>query len=425
MKLKRTSENQITKDTYDRGEEDSRFAEEPDPGTGMKRAPDDVIKGRKIIRASRKFAATSSSAPSKAPATNALTSTKLVANDAPPPPSPSNPFAAVQLKSGTAAPPSFSFGAAQKTEPKPFSFGPSSSQQQSSSKATSSSSLSSKSKANNDAKIKEINSNFFRMIQDHAEKGHICCDLAPLMEQYIDIVDNLQSDEEDDDGDGNNNDGENGQNSSGSAFSAGSSNNDENKSFSGFSFASSSAPPLSSGGTTFSFTGSSAPSPAEAPVASTFSFGAQPAAPRSGGSNNTANEDDPTSNPDDGKLDIGQEENEDEETLYEVRARLLRMSDKGWNKQGTGALRLYRNKTSDNKKMVLRNGAGKVMFNVAVSKGMKFQKVSHQKKGGKDIWFVHFLALEDAHEGPKPVRLNVGESDIGRLHEELEKLAAV
>ena len=263
------------------------------------------------------------------------------------------------------------------------------------------------------------------MIQDHAEKGHICCDLAPLMEQYIDIVENLQSDEEDDDGDGNNNDGENGQNSSGSAFSAGSSNNDENKSFSGFSFASSSAPPLSSGGTTFSFTGSSAPAPAEATVSKpTFSFGAQPAAPRSGGSNNTANEDDPTSNPDDGKLDIGQEENEDEETLYEVRARLLRMSDKGWNKQGTGALRLYRNKTSDNKKMVLRNGAGKVMFNVAVSKGMKFQKVSHKKKGGKDIWFVHFLAVEDAHEGPKPVRLNVGESDIGRLHEELEKLAA-
>lgn len=52
-KLKRTSENQITKDTYDRGEEDSRFADEPDPGVGMKRASDDILKGRRILKVSR------------------------------------------------------------------------------------------------------------------------------------------------------------------------------------------------------------------------------------------------------------------------------------------------------------------------------------------------------------------------------------
>ena len=52
-KLKRTSENQITKDSYERGDEDSRFADEPDPGIGMKRATAEQMKGRKIFKASR------------------------------------------------------------------------------------------------------------------------------------------------------------------------------------------------------------------------------------------------------------------------------------------------------------------------------------------------------------------------------------
>ena len=53
VKLKRTSENQLTKDEYDRGEEDSRFADEPDPGQGMDRASVDVMKKRRIVSATR------------------------------------------------------------------------------------------------------------------------------------------------------------------------------------------------------------------------------------------------------------------------------------------------------------------------------------------------------------------------------------
>jgi len=52
-KLKRTSENQITKDNYDRDEDDSRFSEEPDPGYGMDRASESDLQKRKILRASR------------------------------------------------------------------------------------------------------------------------------------------------------------------------------------------------------------------------------------------------------------------------------------------------------------------------------------------------------------------------------------
>eukprot|EP00984_Skeletonema_dohrnii_P038294 scaffold41358_cov172-Skeletonema_dohrnii-CCMP3373.AAC.1 len=219
-KLKRTSENQITKDTYDRGEAESRFPEEPDPGFGMTRADPKTMKGRRIVRA-RKPAAPSSSAPPKAPAaTNAFASTKLVANDVPSPSTSSNPFAKVQLNSGTTAPPSFSFGAAPKAEPKPFSFGPSTSQQQPSSKK-SSSLPSSKPKVKNTAQIEQINKNFFLTIRDHVDGGHLCTDLSSLMDQYINVAEQL-TDEEDDGGDGGNdggNDGDNGTNNGGSAFS--------------------------------------------------------------------------------------------------------------------------------------------------------------------------------------------------------------
>eukprot|EP00985_Skeletonema_marinoi_P000928 scaffold375_cov189-Skeletonema_marinoi.AAC.2 len=433
-KLKRTSENQITKDTYDRGEEESRFPEEPDPGFGMTRADPDVIKRRKIRKVSRKFAAPSSSAPPKAPAaTNAFASTKLVANDAPSPSS--NPFAKVQLNSGTTAPPSFSFGAAPKAEPKPFSFGPSTSQLQSSSKK--SSLPSSKPTVKNTAQIEKINMNFFQMIRDHVDKGQICTNLSSLMDQYTNVAEQLTY--QDDGGDGGNdgdNDGDNGTNNGGSAFSGGSSNNDENNnsqpsstSFSGFSFASSPAPPPSSGATTFSFTGGSAPAPAATTMSnSSFSFGAQPATTSGGSSSNPiASEDDPTSNPEDGKLDIGQEENKDEETPYQVQARLVKLEGSGntqaWKKLGTGVLRLYRNTITDKKRMVLRNGAGKVMFNVGVSKGMPFKKVSRKTKKG-EVWNVSFAAVEDASEGLKQFMLNVKKEDIDKFHEELEKLAA-
>lgn len=373
----------------------------------------------------RKFAAPSSSASSTAPvAPNAFASTKLVASDASPPPS-SNPFATVQLKSGTTAPPSFSFGALPKAEPKPFSFGPSSTQQQPSSKSTSS-----KSKVNNTAQIEKINTNFFKMIQDHVDNGHICNDLTPLMEQYIKVVEDLQDDEQDD-AEGVVNGGNDNKNSGVSALSGGSSTNDEIKPqpsstlFSGFSFASSSADPPSSKGTTFSFTGGSAPAPAAVSASKpSFSFGQQPAAQSSGGSSiPTANEDDPTSNPDDGKLDIGKEENEDEKVLYEVRARLIKMTDGKWTKLGVGVLRLYSNKKTEMKRMVLRNEVGKVMFNVAIGKGMKFIKSSQKTKKG-EVWRVRFMAVEDEKEGAKQIMLNVKKEDVDEFHDKLEELAA-
>jgi hypothetical protein len=53
VKLKRASENQITKETFDGSDEDFRLANESDPVEGMIRASADVMKGRKIIKPSR------------------------------------------------------------------------------------------------------------------------------------------------------------------------------------------------------------------------------------------------------------------------------------------------------------------------------------------------------------------------------------
>lgn len=256
------------------------------------------------------------------------------------------------------------------------------------------------------------------MIQDHVNKGHVCTDLSLLMKQYINVVENLQSSD--------NQDGVS------LAFPGGESSiTDDGKSksqsitssFSGHSFApSSSAPPPSSKPTIFSFTGGSVTAPVAA--APSFPFGAQPAATSGGGSGNfTANEDDPTSNPDDGTLEVGQEENKDEETRYEVVARLVKLNDGSWQKFGKGTLRLYHNTVTDKKRMVLRNGVGKVMFNVGISKGMPFNKDSIKSENGVKS-HVKFMAVENDSEGLKHFMLNVKPDYVDKFHEELEKMAA-
>jgi len=52
-KLKRVSESQLNKDAYEAGQDDDRFAVQPDPGRGMTRASEDVMQRRKIVKVSR------------------------------------------------------------------------------------------------------------------------------------------------------------------------------------------------------------------------------------------------------------------------------------------------------------------------------------------------------------------------------------
>ena len=52
VKLKRTAENQIIKETYN-DDPDDRFSETPDPGVGMTKASSEVMQRRKIVKVSR------------------------------------------------------------------------------------------------------------------------------------------------------------------------------------------------------------------------------------------------------------------------------------------------------------------------------------------------------------------------------------
>ena len=162
-----------------------------------------------------------------------------------------------------------------------------------------------------------------------------------------------------------------------------------------------------------------------------ISFGAPPSATptftsaqttTSGDRNN--NEEDPTSNPDDGKVDkVEQEENTEEEILYQVRAKHMKFENKTWKKFGAGILRLYRHKTTSKHRMVIRNEIGKVQFNVGVSKGMAFEKIIKDGKQGKAT-FAKFFAVEDASKGPEAFMLQVKPDCLDKLHETLTMMVA-
>jgi len=141
-------------------------------------------------------------------------------------------------------------------------------------------------------------------------------------------------------------------------------------------------------------------------------------------SNDNCNGADPTSNPDDGKLEkVKKEENSEEEILHEFRAKHMKFENKEWKRYGVGVLRLYRHKTTSKQRMVIRNELGKVQFNVGVSKGMKFEKKIKSGKKGKAA-FVKFCAIEDVNKGLESFMLQVKPESVEKLHEALEAMVA-
>jgi hypothetical protein len=176
---------------------------------------------------------------------------------------------------------------------------------------------------------------------------------------------------------------------------------------------SSSTPSFSFGATTSAVsTNSSAP---------TFSFGATTSAPSTtsahGGDEENEEDDDPTANPDDGEVEfVERAENTEEEVLYEVRAIPLKKENNEWKKRATGALRVYRHKITRTHRMAVRNEYGKVHFNVAVSSGMKFEKVEKNGKGGKKVTYVRFLAVEEESKGGELFMLQVKPESLDEFH---------
>ena len=398
----------------------------------------------------------------------AKTSTMSKTGDAPK----ANPFASVALASSSgssAAKSTFSFGASAPTPapaaaaPKPsigFAFGSTNTSQSTSAAASKSVTIStpkssSSSKGKTREKIQELNENLLRMIVDHWEGRHYTQNYSFFMKQYMEHAARLQAELDEEEGSG---DREVTDISASRGLGSWGGNNNSQPAATSFSFGGSpaaapapaaaakpsfsigaSAPAPSAAANSFSFGATPAPAPGAgtkfsfsakpsspvAPAAPSFSFGAS-SAPASSATSTASNNNnaDPTSNPDDGKIEkVEQEENTDEEILHEVRAKHMKLENGKWKKYGTGVLRLYCHKTTSKQRMVIRNEIGKVQFNVAVSKGMTFEKKIVSSKKGKAA-FVSFLACEDPDKGLESFMIQTKPESLDKLHSALEGMVA-
>ena len=281
---------------------------------------------------------------------------------------------------------------------------------------------------------RELNENLLKMIVDHWEGHQKFSDYSVFMKEYQTHSQALKDieNEEEEDGESNTTVINSTANLSGTTSAPAPSV----KPFSFTAAAPSAASPAATApASMFSFTAKQQASAAPAaPPALSFSFGgaatASTATAKSASlfsapsSTSASNDDDPTSNPDDGKIEkIEQEANTQETVLLEVRAKHLKLEKKGgWKKFGAGVLRVYKHNETSKHRVVIRNEIGKVQFNVGISNGMKFDKVIKDGKKGKAA-YVKFCAVEDASKGLESFMIQLKPESVDKLHDTLAKAA--
>ena len=180
--------------------------------------------------------------------------------------------------------------------------------------------------------------------------------------------------------------------------------------FAGFGAKPSSSAPAPS----FNFGSTSTSVPAPAAAAPAFNFPSAPApapaAPKaaaSGDAGDSMPKEDPT--------ELGKEENTEEDLLLEVRCKYYRFKKgDGWKDRGVGILKCYRHKTQGSCRIVMRNSIGKVGLNVAVGKGMEFEKI-----GGKQS-SVKFIAMDE--EGVGQIMLKTRPENLDKFHSTLSSM---
>lgn len=169
--------------------------------------------------------------------------------------------------------------------------------------------------------------------------------------------------------------------------------NDKTSSFSGFSFASSTPTPAPV---------PAVPAPAPAPTTVTPS--------------ETPN-DTSASNSD----QVIKTVNEDDEELYECRAKYRKFIDesKEWKTYSAGILRLTKSKSKGTCQIVIRDATvGKVQFNVGVAKNMVFQEPKISKGKGS----ILFIATQDLKRGPEKFILVAKDVDSNGLYAKLKTI---
>ncbi|KAG5188755.1 hypothetical protein JKP88DRAFT_303632 [Tribonema minus] len=119
--------------------------------------------------------------------------------------------------------------------------------------------------------------------------------------------------------------------------------------------------------------------------------------------------------------ELGRNEDEEaqEETLHEVRAKLFKLDTKDGEKAnvdlGVGVLRLTKHRATDLRRMVMRNDIGKVMLNAQVYAGMKF-------KGDARSSAVKFTAPQESSGELAVYTLRVKKGGLTELMDKLQSM---
>jgi hypothetical protein len=96
-------------------------------------------------------------------------------------------------------------------------------------------------------------------------------------------------------------------------------------------------------------------------------------------------------------------------------------------KFAAGSLKIQQNKKdSTSRRMVMRDGAGKVLVNIGIFSGMKFMKLipDNQPSGRTPLGRIFFFGMMDESRGPEKFLMMSNRDAIEDLHKKLTELSS-
>jgi hypothetical protein len=119
---------------------------------------------------------------------------------------------------------------------------------------------------------------------------------------------------------------------------------------------------------------------------------------------------------------------DDWKLLFTTKAKVYHYRDEGTAKRfALGDLKLQELKENPNKqRMVMRDIAGKVLLNVAISSSMDFQKTLIEQKGGKSATLgrIVFYGVRDEEKGPEMLTIVSKGDGLDAFHDQLTKMSS-
>jgi hypothetical protein len=104
--------------------------------------------------------------------------------------------------------------------------------------------------------------------------------------------------------------------------------------------------------------------------------------------------------------------------IYSFHAKYYKYAENEWKSYCRALVKVEVHRENGKKRMVMRDGIGKVQLNLSLAKGMKFQSVPKGKKT-----FIRFTALQDPVVGPENFMYQVKPAVMEEAVAELNRLA--